>query len=298
MEIFQLKAFLAVAEELHFGQAAEKLGMAQPPLSRIIRQLEDELGVELFYRTTRSVRLAPAGEALVKPAMSILESVRDAENSIKAINSGEIGTVRLGFSGASSNNLIAKLITAASVAKPGIHFNLETTTYASEALAGLTEGTLDLAIARWDEKPPHLTGRPVIREQLVVGLAQDHPLAQREFLTPNDLAHERLALLTSVPRSQMRESIMKAFLLEGLTPNVGIEGPDSWITSALVSAGYGATITYDSTVSNTLYPNTVTIPFKSTIKPSYAYLAYRTDSTNPALLELLEIADKVIPSID
>ncbi len=297
MELFQLNAFLAVAEELHFGQAAAKLGMAQPPLSRIIRQLEEELGVELFYRTTRSVRLAPAGEALVKPAMSILESVRETEESIRRTSTGDIGTVRIGFAGASSNGIIAKLITEASNRKPGIRFSLETTTYAAEALTGLTDETLDLAIVRWDEKPPHLTGRPVLREQMVVALRKDHPLAQRDVLTPHDLKDEPLALLAATPQSKMRESIMQAFLLEGLTPHVGIEGPDSWITGALVNAGYGATITFDSTTANTLHPSIATVPLKSKVAPTIAYLAHRTDNSNPALLELLEIADDVIPSV-
>lgn len=297
MELFQLRAFLAVAEELHFGQAAEKLGIAQPPLSRVIRQLEDELGAELFYRTTRSVKLAPAGEALVEPARSILDSVRETEDAIRFTKAGEIGTVRMGFAGASSNHLVARLLTVTRKEKPGIKIDLDTTTYAAEALAGLTDGSLDLAIVRWKEAPPHISGRPIMVERLVVGLHRDHPLAGAKELTPHELKDEEILLLAPVPRSAMRDAIFEAFLREGLTPRVAQSAPDNWIITALVNAGYGPTIAFDSIISDIADPNVTWVPFKTDVDPSIAYLAHRTDDTNPALLELLEIAERVVPSI-
>ena len=90
MEIQQLRVFLAVAEELHFGRAAERLHLAQPPVSRIVRQLERDLGVDLFVRSTRSVRLTAAGSALVAPAREILDAAQRARASALAAESGEV----------------------------------------------------------------------------------------------------------------------------------------------------------------------------------------------------------------
>ena len=107
MEIQQVRAFLAVAEELHFGRAAERLGVLQPPLSRTIRALEDELGVSLFQRTTRNVKLSPEGEALIEPARKMLEYQSLAVDSVQRAASGETGRISFGFARSSSRALAA-----------------------------------------------------------------------------------------------------------------------------------------------------------------------------------------------
>lgn len=103
MEIRQLRLFMAVAEELHFGRAADRLHMAQPPLSQQIKLLEKELGVSLFARTTRSVELTSAGQALLSHSRLVLEAMQDAEMAAKASGSGMYGRVRIGFAGAATD---------------------------------------------------------------------------------------------------------------------------------------------------------------------------------------------------
>src|SRR4051794_37372115 len=109
VDIGHLRSFLAVAEELHFGRAAARLHIAQPPLSRTIKQLERELGTTLFDRNTRSVRLTSSGQALVGPAKEVLDALRRAEAAVRSADGGEVGLVRIAFAGLSTHPLVARL---------------------------------------------------------------------------------------------------------------------------------------------------------------------------------------------
>lgn len=297
MELFQLRAFLAVAEELHFGNAAKRLGMGQPPLSRTIRQLEDELGTPLFYRTTRTVSLSPAGETLVDHARNILDSCATTLSAIKEAHFGDTGTVRFGFSGASSDPMAARLASAVHRVKPGIMFHLETSIFATEGLTRLIDGTLDLALVRWAEKPAGIVGRPVMTEFPVVAVYQDHPLAAKKSVTIKDLKDEHLVVLPSHPRSSVRDRITEWFLAEGMTPNVVQEAADSRLIGALISEKMGITITYDSAVRGSNQPGVVAIPLRVKHEPLRVYLAHRDGDTNPALLEVLNTAQQVLPTV-
>ncbi|WP_349829176.1 LysR family transcriptional regulator [Brevibacterium litoralis] len=297
MEIHQIRAFLAVAEELHFGRAAERLGMAQPPLSRTIRQLERELGADLFRRTTRSVTLSPAGQALVAPAREVLASCETAKESIKLATLGDIGHVRFGFAGASSHTMVARITELSRRRRPGISLRLESQTFAHEALAGLIDGELDLALVRWQAAPPRITGRPVMTERPVVVVPADHHFAGRARVDLAELATEELILLPTNPTSNMRELIQHWAFRAGFTPNVVQEAPDSWMVLSLVSTGLGITITYDSVVGGFNDPNLVTIPLDVEHDPIHVYLAHREDDDNPALHEVLRAAEQAVPTV-
>ncbi|MGO4187509.1 LysR family transcriptional regulator [Pseudarthrobacter sp. TAF60_1] len=120
MEIQQLRVFLAVAEELHFGRAAERLHLAQPPVSRTVRQLERDLGADLFIRSTRSVQLTAAGAALMTPAREILAAADRAKAGVLAADRGEAGTVKLAYAGASTHVLVGVLAREVRRVHPGI----------------------------------------------------------------------------------------------------------------------------------------------------------------------------------
>src|SRR5690348_6156626 len=134
MELRHLRYFIAVAEELHFGRAAHRLQMAQPPLSQQIRQLERELGVQLFERTTRYVRLTSAGQALVIPAQKVIDDVDTAIRAAKAGGQGEYGKVVVGFSGAASHIALPKLARAVRSAYPRIELALRRESFADDSL--------------------------------------------------------------------------------------------------------------------------------------------------------------------
>src|SRR5512141_646515 len=137
MDIAQVRAFLAVAEELHFRRAAERLHMAQPPLTRTIKLLERELGTTLFERNTRSVALTPAGQAMLEPAREVLEALRRATEAARSADRGEVGLVRIAFAGVSTHPLVATLARNVRSARPGIELELSSQNFAQPAIQKL-----------------------------------------------------------------------------------------------------------------------------------------------------------------
>ena len=133
MEFRQVTAFLAVAEELHFGRAAERLRIAQPALSQMIRALEADLDVDLFERTTRRVRLTPAGEALLEPAAAIGTQVDGARRIARAAQQGLAGRVRIGFGGTSGYSILSRLAREVGERHPGISLDLRPQMYCGQA---------------------------------------------------------------------------------------------------------------------------------------------------------------------
>ena len=296
MELQQIRAFVAVAEELHFGRAAERLGMAQPPLSRTIRSLETELGASLFQRTTRSVSLSPAGEALLEPAKHMLATQQAAVESVHRSSSGEVGRVRFGYSHPSSRDLAATLVTASHERNPGITFHLESTVYADEGLERIMDGTLDLALVRWRRRPPLIAGRPVAIERPCVAMPSSHRLADRKKISVEELADEPFVLLPARPNSNLRETAMRLCLDAGFSPRTVQEAPDSQSISALVAAGMGVTITFDSVAAG--YDSRISaVPLNLPNEATQLHLAYRLDQQDAALNTVLDVAEAVLPTV-
>ncbi|MDT0440682.1 LysR family transcriptional regulator, partial [Streptomyces doudnae] len=179
MELRHLKAFLAVAEELHFGRAAKRLQMAQPPLSQQIRQLEKELGVQLFRRNTRSVRLTSAGESFLEPVRTVLEDLDTAVRAARSAGKGEYGRVTIGFAGASTHETLPRLTRAVRAAHPGLELVMTGQTYANTALSRVADGSLDLGFVRLPVTRPGVAHRVIDEEELICALPSDHPLARR-----------------------------------------------------------------------------------------------------------------------
>jgi DNA-binding transcriptional LysR family regulator len=171
----------------HFGRAAERLHMTQPPLSRQIQQLENELGVQLIDRTTRTVTLTPAGVAFLPDARRILQLAGDAAQTVKRIPEGDLGTVVVGFTAASAHVVLARLLGAAREKLPDVKLDLREMVTAVQ-LEGLMTGELDLGMARPPVKRPGLVSRPLLHQQLIAALPEAHPMATLgRQLTLNDL---------------------------------------------------------------------------------------------------------------
>ncbi|WP_116040363.1 LysR substrate-binding domain-containing protein [Amycolatopsis palatopharyngis] len=295
MELQQLRAFLAVAEELHFGRAAERLHIAQPPLSRIIQQLERDLGTRLFDRTTRTVRLTSAGEALVLPARDILDGCRVARASVKAAGLGETGRVRVGFAGPSSHMLIGRLARLVRRQHPGIELNLRSVTYGYEALAQVIEGSMDLAIVRWNSAPPGIASRIVQEEHYVLVVPTAHPLADRDIVSVAELRDEPFIALPADPGSSVRDAFISSCYQAGFAPDIVQVAPDSWTVMALVAAGVGVTFSIDTAVENVPDAGLRMVRLVEGVEPSYARLAWRDNDESPALREVLKASETALP---
>ena len=296
MEISQITAFLAVAEELHFGRAAQRLHSAQPPLSRTIRQLEKQLGATLFDRNTRNVRLTSAGEALLGPAREILDACRLAEIAVAAAGRGQVGRVRIGFSGVSSHLLIGRWAKLVRHTHPGIEFVLNSSAFASEALNKLLDGTLDIGLGRWIFTPPGIASRVILNEDFVVAVTADHPLAGRDGVRIEELATEPWVALPADPGSALRDSLLRAAHDAGFTPRIVQSAPDSMSLMALVSAEVGCALTVSSVVENVNNPDVVFLPLVGGPSTLQLRIAWRADDDSAALREVLRLSEEALPT--
>ena len=194
MELHQLEAFAAVATELHFGHAAEKLYIGQPTLSDIVRRLERELGTPLLQRTTRRVQLTEAGAELLRYSKTILDDVAAAANAVRRIADGDGGTVRVGVTPAVAPVLAPHLLRSFADVAPGVDVDV-TQLWLPTLTRALIEGDLDVAMTCGD-LPEHddLTIELLCSEPLLVGLRPDHRLAGRRTLHLTELADDVLGM--------------------------------------------------------------------------------------------------------
>ena len=209
MEIQDLRAFVAVAEELHFGRAAERLHLAQPPVSRTIKALEKELGAELFHRTTRSVEVTAAGEALLGPARRILNELKHAAHDVRAAQSGELGHVGIAFAGASTQILVGQLSRAARLKHPDLSLELSSQNFAQPAINRLLNDEADISIGRWDYVPAGIRTRTLINEQLVVAVPKTHTLAGADSVHMDQLSADYFVTLPLQPGSVLTDRLLR-----------------------------------------------------------------------------------------
>ncbi|MBW5247604.1 LysR family transcriptional regulator [Streptomyces poriferorum] len=295
MELRHLFAFIAVAEELHFGRAAKRLQMAQPPLSQQIRRLEKELGVQLFERNTRSVRLTSAGESFLQPVRTVIEDLDTAVQAAKAAGRGEYGRVSIGFAGASSHETLPRLTRAVRAAHPAIELVMTGQTYANVALARVADGSLDLGFVRLPVTQPGVTFRVIDEEELVCALPSDHPLAARESVPLEVLAGEPFVSFPANTGSTVRDAMVGACEAAGFNPRVVQEAPDSYTILALVAAGVGATLTVTS-VQHIQQSGLVYRPLAGPPIRRQAALAWRADNPSAALRAVLAVAEEALPT--
>lgn len=294
MEIRQLQLFLAVAEELHFGRAADRLHMAQPPLSQQIRILERDLGVELFNRTTRSVELTAAGSALLVHARQVIEAMNEAELAAKAGGSGEYGRVKVGFAGAATRHLLPVLAREVKARFPNIELTLQGNLYANAAQEALSRGDIDLGFVRLPFTMPGLSYRAIEEETLVCVLPPQHHLADRKSVAISDLADEAFVTFPRDTGSTLRSITNKLCWDAGFSPKVVQEAPDSYTIHAMVSAGQGVSLALSST-ANINQPGVVYLPIKGSLPRLQSAIAWKTENGSAALHAVIQVADQILP---
>lgn len=298
MELRDFEAFVAVAEELHFGRAAARLHISQPPLSSRIRMLEQDLKLQLFERSTRSVTLTDAGARLLDPARRVLNQVEDALQVARSINSGDQGRVRIGFAGASSQRVLPQMANAVRKAHPGIELELQSQTYVYTALELVRDGSLDLAFARLPIPHADLAWRVVEVEELICALPESHRLADKDRIRLAELRDEDFVSLPDDQGSILQSTMYSLCVTAGFRPRVAQVAPDSSTVLALVAAGAGVTITLSS-VKPVQSVGLVYRPIQD-ISPShmFATLVWRKDDPSPALAKVLEVGVAALPTPD
>ena len=246
MELRHLRYFVAVAEERHFGRAAERLHIAQPPLSQQIRRLEAELGVTLLYRTTRSVEVAPAGEVLLVRAREILAAVDGATEDTRRAARGEFGRLAVGFTGSATYELLPKLADALRRALPGVLLDLRGELLTPAQVASLLDGSLDLGLLRPPVRERALAVEVVRREPLVAVLPQAHPLAAADAVPLKELEDEPFVVYPSHFRSVVHDAVEETCEAHGFLPRVALEVSETSTLVSFVAAGLGVSLVPES----------------------------------------------------
>ncbi|KRD05179.1 LysR family transcriptional regulator [Mycobacterium sp. Root265] len=283
----RLSCFIAVAEELHFGRAAERLHMTQPPLSRQIQQLETELGVQLIDRTTRSVTLTPAGVAFLPDARRILQLAESAALTVRRVPAGDLGTVVVGFTAASAHAVLPRLLEQTRSILPDVKLELREMV-SSVQVEALMSGEIDLGMARPPLKRPGIVSRPLLHEQLVAALPAGHPLTEQgRQLTLNDLDGQDFVMYSPVQARYFNELLISTFTIAGATPRFVQFVTQVHTMLVLVRSGIGIALVPASAA--TLHPEGVVFRTIGAFRerPVELDAAWRGDSTNPALLRLL-----------
>ncbi len=249
MELRHLRYFVAVGEELHFGRAADRLHIAQPPLSQQIRQLERELGVSLLTRTTRSVELTPAGRAYLQRAIEILDAVGDAGGQARRIAAGVEGRLVIGCVGSATYSLLPQLVRALGESLPGVEVGLRGEMLAPAQLEALRSGTLDLALLRPPVLGEGIFTETVRRDRLLVALPTNHSLAGQTELTVAALRDEDFVVHAGHGRSTMSNLVENICADAGFVPRVRQEVSETSTLVTLVAAGLGVAIVPDPTAA-------------------------------------------------
>lgn len=294
MDVVDARAFLVLAEELHFGRAAQRLQMGQPPLSRQIQRLERSLGTKLFKRTSRQVELTVAGQTLIEPARELIAASERAVESVKSTITGQIGTVSLGFAGASSNAEVAALARQLAIKTPRLRFEVTSSQFADDALKKVLDKSLDFSIGLWEFLPSELDSLHLGDDGVLVALHKNHPLAKHDRVSMSQLAQDAWINLPGGYNSALQNRFRNLSLNAGFVPKRNQTVPDSWTVMLLVGVGMGASLTLSSVASAVPADD---VKFLEIDDPSNTpiplRLVWRRDALNPVLQTVIDTAKEL-----
>ncbi|WP_457882522.1 LysR substrate-binding domain-containing protein [Pseudomonas aeruginosa] len=244
MELRHLRYFIAVAEELHFGRAAERLGISQPPLSQQIQALEEEIGARLFERTNRRVELTDAGRLFLDESRQVLAQVDKAVLLACRAHLGELGELKIGFtSSAPFTSTIPSSIHAFRKAYPDVHLDLQEMS-SRQVLKALLEESLQVGVIRPLALPDAVLWVELFREPLVAVLRADHPLAagSEDGLAIAALAEEPFVFFPRSYGTGLYDQVIALTRQAGFSPRIAQEASEAMTIIGLVSAGLGVSI--------------------------------------------------------
>lgn len=285
VELRHLTYFVAVAEERHFGNAARRLRMAQPPLSQQIKAFEAQLGVTLFERTTRSVSLTPAGEFLLERAQVLMADLETLQHDVQQVHAGARGILRLGSTGSAAYRVLPRLLRRVRSQIPGLELQIQGEILNPEILEKLRAHRFDVALLRLPVNPAGLNIEVIQSDPLHLALPEDHRLAAYASVEPEELRYEPLV-------SYPRDSAVAAVTAEicrtaGFQPQV-LQVVNETSTLVSLVAGGGCAAVVPEPVSSLGTPGVVFRPLAGA-PPVDLALAWRSDDQRPLLHALIEL---------
>lgn len=296
MDVHKARAFLAVADELHFGRAAARLHMTQPPLSRLIRSLERELGAELFVRNPRAVELTAVGTALVDPARELVMQAERIEDLVRRVQRGEEGRVRLGFSGSSVASVVSGLVQKVRSERPLLTLELQGAQLSHRGLERVRAGELDAIIGRWDSLPSDVSSLVLAEEGLLVAMPRGHRLAEAESVAISELADEPWVVLPGSSGATLADRLHLLGVRGGFVPRIVETAFDSATQLLLVEAGRGIALIFSGVRDNLPTRSVVFRPVTAELGSVQVRLAWRANDANPLLAAVADIAQRLAPA--
>jgi len=282
LELRHIRYFVTLAEELNFNRAAERLHIAQPPLSRQIRELEDELGVKLFHRTKRHVELTPAGKSFLARAYEILDRVERGRISARLASAGQEGELRIGFSGTVYDLLPTLRNYQARYPRVGIILKQMGSSLQVKALH---DNQIDVGVLTIPVNHQKIDTHPLIRLPFMAVMPEGHPLAGKESVSVRDMTEETFIITPPSVGPAYYDAVMGLFRDEGVMPRTILEAQDLHTVVALVAGGMGITLA-PSPYRTVL--GIVRRPVEGVNLTLQVWLAWRKDSFSEVLEQFLD----------
>jgi DNA-binding transcriptional LysR family regulator len=288
MDHRKLRYFVAVAEELHFGRAARRLNVSQPPLSVQIRALEDELGAPLFTRDRRNVELTEAGRILLAEARKILHQLEQARVMVQRAGRGEIGRLAIGFITPVEYNVLPNLLEEFRRRYPDVVMTLRET-MSDQQLIELDSGTLDIGLLSAPVDRPTIESRGIWRERVVLAVPAHHAFARLASIPLRKLANEQFIMFPRSIAPALYDDVLQFCRRGGFSLKIVQEAAQSQTIISLVSAGIGLAI-LPSSIQGLRRAGVTYRPFREQSPSVETVIAYRKDRSSLAVENFVRLA--------
>lgn len=287
IELRHIHYFLAVAEELHYRKAAEKLFISQPGLSRQIKQMEESLGVTLFERSNRKVVLTKAGEYLKNELAINVKNIEHTLQHAKLLHDGKNGDLKLGYVGSAMQEIIPSLLLKLQKQQPDILFSLKELDNQKQ-IEGLLSFDLDIGFVRLERVPRTLQILPILKESFCLVLPNEHPINQENFKNLAQLKEESFILFDQKYSASYYEKVMQLFDDSGFSPVVSHNTIHSSSIYKLVENGFGLSIVPKSLVA-TSHKRVKFIELSKLKHKTVLSIVWNKNNRNPLLEKIINL---------
>jgi len=291
MDLRQIRYFIAVAEERSFTVAARRLNLSQPPLSQQIQSLETALGAQLLYRTSRRVELTQAGEALLARARAIQQQIKLAEDEVRSIGAGLVGSLDIGATGSILRGRLADLLAAYRKDAPLVKMTVHEQAPALQ-IAALLNRTTNISLNRSIPAEDALSSELAWAEEVVVAMPKTHPSARRKRIALGDLASEDHIVLQP-ESSQFARYIQKCCIDAGFLPRVSQQVVDAQSVPSLIAAGFGIALVPQS-IARFTTGEIVFRPIRPSPPSADVFLVFRKDETSMVVQNFIKLARRFL----
>ena len=288
MDIRQLECFIAVAEELHFRKAGERLGLSQSALSERISALEHELGARLFFRTTRQVSLTQAGAEFVHDAKKILSDIERSVSNVRHTAESNLRHIRVSGVDEAISMLLPKVLLAFRKIDPNVHVQVLEISSSEKHSQELIGHRTDVAFVRTPHVDDYITSELLHRQPVVVVLANTNPLSGSASLSASDIADQPIVGYPKHARPILHEALWSGFRQIGAQPNIVCEIIDKSTLLQFVAHGLGIALA-PAWVQNIAPPGVTIVPFEPCNTPIELYVAFRKTGNSDTVGRFLDV---------